>query len=69
MVLSYDAYSETLEKQNQEKSEMEEVRQRLQELTHATTNQFSEQLLKMQQRIEELERQKSNNSNRISYDS
>src|SRR5215204_6536806 len=58
MVLSYDAYSETLEKQNQEKSEMEEIRQRLQELTHATVNQFSGQLLKMQQRIEELERQK-----------
>jgi integrase/recombinase XerD len=58
MVLSYDAYSETLEKQNQEKSEMDEIRQQLQELTHATVNQFSEQLLKMQQRIEELERQK-----------
>jgi hypothetical protein len=37
---------------------MEEIRQQLQELTHATVSQFSEQLLKMQQRIAELEQQK-----------
>ena len=32
MVLSYDAYSETLEKQQQEKSEMDEIKEQLQEL-------------------------------------
>jgi integrase/recombinase XerD len=32
MVLSYDAYSEALEKQNQEKSEMDGIKQQLQEL-------------------------------------
>jgi integrase len=32
MVLSYDSYNEVLEKQNQEKSEMDEIRQQLQEL-------------------------------------
>jgi hypothetical protein len=46
MVPSYDAYSESSEKQKEEK------------LTHATVNQFSEELFRMRQEIEELKRQK-----------
>ena len=34
MVLSYDAYNETLESQKQEKSEMDDFREQLQELRH-----------------------------------
>jgi hypothetical protein len=64
MVLSYDAYSETLEKQNQEKSEMDQIRQQLQELTHATVNQFSEEIFGLKREIEELKQQKANISSK-----
>jgi predicted amidophosphoribosyltransferase len=47
MVLSYDAYDESLEKQKEER------------MTQATVNQLSEQVFRMQQEIEELKRQKS----------
>jgi len=58
MFLNYAAYNETLEKQNQEKSEMDEIRQQLQELTHASVNQFSEELFRLKQEIEELKQLK-----------
>ena len=46
MILSYDAYSESLERQKEEK------------MTQATVNQLSEELFSLRQEIEELKRQK-----------
>jgi hypothetical protein len=47
MILSYDAYSESLERQKEEK------------MTQATVNQLSEELFSLRQEIEELKRHKS----------
>ena len=47
MVLSYDAYNESLDRQKEEK------------LTQATVNQFSDELFRLRQEIEELKGQKS----------